>query len=217
AAPSTAGITPYFDDEEKKAAPPGVLGIRGTGWFLAPLLLATVKHVVAAMNLTDKNWKKVESRNEEDKEPIATRVHRFAGFHAEKIAVLELQTAFSGARGFPLRMEPLIAEEPVVSLAYPGDRLRVASGRFVRYGEDDRFAGTALLEGYHGHDTLVLDHGASGAPVLDCTGRVVAAVSNLLTTSTWFMSREIRMTTAWGSPNVVSVPVQVPKEFSRAQ
>ena len=87
----------------------------------------------------------------------------------------------------------------------------------MRYGEDDHFAGTALLEMYDGSDRLVLDHGASGAPVLDCTGRVVAAVSKLFTTSTWFMSREIRMSTAWGSPNVVSVPAQVLKEFSRAQ
>jgi hypothetical protein len=114
-------------------------------------------------------------------------------------------------------MEPLVAEEPVVSLAYPGDRLRVASGRFVRYGEGDRFAGTALLELYDGNDRLVLDHGASGAPVLDCAGRVVATASNLFTTSMWFMSREIRISTAWGRPNVVSVPVQVLKEFSRAQ
>ena len=214
---STVGITRYFDDEEKKTAPPGVLGIRGTGWFLAPLSLVTVKHVVAAMNLSDQNWKKIEIRNEENKEPIAARIQRFAGSHAEKIAVLELQTAFSSAHGFPLRIEPLVAEEPVVSLAYPGDRLRAASGRFVRYGEDDHFAGTALLEMYDGSDRLVLDHGASGAPVLDCTGRVVAAVSKLFTTSTWFMSREIRMSTAWGNPNVVSVPAQVLKEFSRAQ
>jgi hypothetical protein len=122
---STVGITRYFDDEEKKTAPPGVLGIRGTGWFLAPLSLVTVKHVVAAMNLSDQNWKKIEIRSGENKEPIAARIQRFAGSHAEKIVVLELQTAFSGAHGFPLRIEPLVAEEPVVSLAYPGDRLRI--------------------------------------------------------------------------------------------
>jgi hypothetical protein len=112
-------------------------------------------------------------------------------------------------------MEPLVAEEPVVSLAYPGDQLRGASGRFVRYGEGDRLAGTALLEMYEGNDRLVLDHGASGAPVLDCAGRVVAVVSNLFTTSMRFMSREIRISTAWGSPNIVSVPAQVLEDFSR--
>jgi hypothetical protein len=208
---SGVGITHYFDDEEKKAAPAGVLAIRGTGWFLSPLSLVTVKHVAAAMHLSEQNWKQVEIRNGQNKQSIAVRVQRFAGSHAEKIAVLELQTALSGARGFPLRMEPLVAEEPV------GDRPRVASGRFVQYGEGDRLAGTALFELYDGDDHLVLDHGASGAPVLDCAGRVVAVASNLFTTSMWFMSREIRISTAWGSANVVSVPAQVLKEFSRAQ
>jgi S1-C subfamily serine protease len=63
----------------------------------------------------------------------------------------------------------------------------------------------------------VVDHGASGAPVLDCAGRVVAVVSNVFTQTLQFPSRAIRISTAWGSPNVVSVPVQVLKEFSQAQ
>jgi hypothetical protein len=33
-----------------------------------------------------------------------------------------------------------------------------------------------LLEMYDGNDRLVLDHGASGAPVVDCSGQVVAVV-----------------------------------------
>jgi len=49
---SAVGITHYFDDEEQKTAPPGVLAIRGTGWFLSPRSLVTVKHVAAAMNLS---------------------------------------------------------------------------------------------------------------------------------------------------------------------
>src|SRR5215467_6999680 len=214
---SAVGITHYFDDEEQKTAPPGVLAIRGTGWFLSPRSLVTVKHVAAAMNLSEQSWKQVEIRNGENTQSIAARVQRFAGSHAEKIAVLELQTALSGARGFRLRMEPLVAEEPVVSLAYPGDRLRVASGRFVQYGEGDRFAGTALFELYDGDDRLVLDHGASGAPVLDCAGRVVAVVSNLFATTMQFMSRVIRISTAWGSPNVVCVPIPVLEELASVE
>ena len=131
--------------------------------------------------------------------------------------MLELQTAFSDAQGFALRMEPLVPGEPVVSLAYPGGRLRVAGGQFVQYGDGDRFAGAALLEMYDGDDRLVLDHGASGAPVVDCSGRVVAVVSNLFTTTIRFMSSAIRISTALGSPNVVSVPIPVLKDFSRVE
>jgi len=210
---STVGITRYFDDDERIAARPDVEGIRGTGWFLSPWSMVTVKHVAAAMNLSDQSWKQVQIRNGESTQSIAARVQRFAGTHSEKIAVLELQTAVSRAKGFQLRIEPLVVEERLLSLAYPGDRLRVAGGRFVQYGEGYRFAGTALLEMYDGDDRLVLDHGASGAPVFDCAGRVVALVSNLFTSSIGFMSRTVRFTTAWGSPNVVSVPVQTLSDF----
>jgi hypothetical protein len=78
----------------------------------------------------------------------------------------------------------------------------------------ERFAGTALFEVYHGDDRLVLDHGASGAPIFDCAGRVVAVASNLLTTSIQFGSHAVRISTAWGTPNVVSVPASVLKDFA---
>ena len=204
---STVSITRHFDEEQ--APQPGVVAIRGTSWFLTPTSMVTVEHVAAAMKLSDQDWKDVELRRGDYTQSIPARVQRLAGSHAEKVAVLELQSALSGVEGFALRMEPLIPEEPLVSLAYPGSRPRVAGGRFVKYGDDDRFAGTALLEMYDGDDRLVLDHGASGAPVLDCSGRVVAVVSNLFTTTLQFMSHAIRISTAWGSANVVSVPAQV--------
>ena len=84
-------------------------------------------------------------------------------------------------------------------------------------GDDDKLAGTALLEMSDGSDRLVLDHGASGAPVVDCDGRVVAVVSNLFTSTLQIMSRAVRISTAWGSANVSSVPAQVLKDFPRAE
>ena len=204
---STVSITRYFDSGER--APPGVTGIGATGWFLSPTSIVTVGHVAAAMKLSDRTWKTIEIREGDNTQSIPARIQRLAGSNAEKIAVVELQTAFSGAETLRLRMEPLLPEEPVVSLAYPGGRLRVVGGRFVQYGGGGRLAGTALLEMYDGNDRLALDHGSSGAPILDCAGRVAAVVSNLFMTSMEFASRTIRIPTPWGSPNVVSVPVPV--------
>jgi Trypsin-like peptidase domain len=209
---STASITRYFDDKDDQNANPRTLGIRGTGWFLSPTTMVTAEHVATAMRLSDQSWKPVEILNDERKQSTPTRILRVAGSNQEKLAVLELQTPISGARSLQPRMRPLAAEEAVLSLAYPGSRLRVANGRFVQYGESDKLAGTALFEIYDGDDRLVLDHGSSGAPVLDCEGRVVAVVSNLLTQIMQFPSRAIRISTAWGQPNVVSIPIQVLRE-----
>ena len=210
------GITRHFDGKEQEARP-GVLAVRGTGWFLSPTSMVTVEHVATSMNLTDQNWKHVELRQGENTQSIPARIQRVAGSSRERIAVLELQTAPADAQGFALRMEPLVPGEQLISLAYPGSRLRVAGGQFVKYGDGDRLVGTALLEMYDGNDRLVLDHGASGAPVLDCAGRVVAVVSNLFSTTMQFFSRTIRVSTAWGSPNVVSVPIPVLNDFFRVE
>ena len=203
---STVSITRYFDDGEQKT---GSHGIRGTAWFLSPTSMVTAEHVAAAMRLSDQEWRQVKILEGENKPSVAVRILRTAGSSAERLSVLELRGAYAGAQALQIRMDSVAAEERVVSLAYPRNRLRFAAGRFVRYGDSDRVAGTALLEMYDGDDRLVLDHGASGAPILDCQGRVIAVVSNVFTQTVQTPFRAIRVSTAWGQPNVVSVPIQV--------
>jgi Trypsin-like peptidase domain len=205
---STVNIAREFGEDERRAEP-GVLGIRGTGWFLSPRLIVTAAHVADAMHLSAHDWKDIEIRERDSKAWQPVRILRVAGSQAEKIAVLELRAPLAGAAVLQSRMGPLVAEERLVSLAYPGSELRFAGGRFVRYGNDDRFAGMALLEMHDGNDRLVLDHGASGAPVLDCQGRVVAVVSTIITQTISFLSGPVRVSTAWQTPNVVSIPIEV--------
>ncbi len=211
---STVSITREFSEEERKAAP-NTIGIRGTGWFLSLRLIVTAAHVVDAMHLSTQDWKEIEIRERERKWSLPARILRFAGFHSEKMAVLELGAAFPSAAALSIRTEPLVPEEQVVSLAYPNNHLRFAQGRFVEFGADARFLGAALLEMHDGNDRLVLDHGASGAPVLDCQGQVVAVVSTAITQTISFLSPAVRASTAWQTPNVVSIPIEALKDLPR--
>jgi len=210
---STMSIARDFNEEESKV-PPGVVGIRGTAWFLSPRLIVTAAHVAEAMQLSAQDWKDVGIRDGESKRSVAVRVRHLAGPQVEKIAVLELRNEISDAVVLQRRAASLIPEEGVVSLAYPKSQLRFAGGRFVQYADDERLAGSVLLEMYDGDDRLVLDHGASGAPVLDCDGRVVAVVMILMTRTMSFLSNVIRISTAWNSPNVIAIPIEVLKDFS---
>jgi hypothetical protein len=213
---STVSITRTFSDEEKKAAP-GIVGIRGTGWFLSAQSIVTAAHVADAMRLTAQDWKEIEVREGGNAGTLPARILGVAGSHAEKIAVLELRSSFPSAAALPIRVEPLVPEERLLSLAYPNGELRTAQGRFAEYGTSDRLAGLALLELHDGNDRLVLDHGASGAPVLDCEGRVVAVVSTLLTRTMNLPTGAVRVSTAWQTPNVLSIPAAVLKGLSWAE
>ena len=96
-----------------------------------------------------------------------------------------------------------------MTLAYPHQSPRSAVGRFVQYVDDGSLAGTALIEMYDGNNRLIIDHGASGAPVLDCEGRVATVISTVITQTFQTPFSKTRVSTAWGTPNVVSVPVQM--------
>jgi hypothetical protein len=204
---STVSIMQHFDEAERDARP-GLIGIRGTGWFLSPLAIVTAAHVAEAMKLSIQDWKSLEITDEQGSQFIAARVERLAGDQAERLAVIELQRPVFATHPLMIRGEPLAPEDQVMTLVYPEGLPHLVRGRFVQFGAGERLGGTALLEMYEGDNRLVIDHGASGAPVVDCDGRVAAVISAVFTQSLWWASRQIRISTAWGTPNVVSVPVR---------
>src|SRR5262249_37217458 len=55
---STVSIARDFNEEESKAEP-GVIGIRGTAWFLSARSIVTAAHVAEAMHLSAQEWKDV--------------------------------------------------------------------------------------------------------------------------------------------------------------
>ena len=76
--------------------------------------------------------------------------------------------------------------------------------------------GAALLQTHDGNDRLVLDHGAPGAPVFDCGGPVVAVVTTAIAQAITYLSSAVHTSTAWQTPNVVSVPIQALAELPRS-
>ena len=214
---SSASLIRHFGEEER-AIEADVVGVRGTAWFLSSRMIVTAAHVVEAMRLSARDWKDVEIRVGENRQTVDLRILRLVSAGPDKIAVLELRDPFSGADALEIRSTSLAPEEPLISLAYPKGGARIATGRFLRYGrEGDSSVGSALLEMHDGNDRLVLDHGASGAPVLDCKGRVVAVVTQVITQTITVLSREVRTSTPWHTPNVVALPAQALKDLARRE
>lgn len=206
---STVGIVRHFSEEER-ADQPGVVAARGTAWFLSPRAIVTASHVAEGMRLSEQGWKNIKVRSSSMEVSAPARIIGHAGSGPETVTLLELGSLIPGALPLKVRNFALSGDEPVASVGYPGGVLRMGEGRFVRYGTaEERLVGTALFEIADGNDRLVIDRGASGAPILDCDGRVVAVVTNVLTQSVTLNARTVRVSTAWRSPNVVAVPVGV--------
>src|SRR5215471_1020606 len=95
---TAVSITHYFDDHERAAAKPGVIGMGGTAWFLSPSTVVTAEHVSAGMRLSTQDWKPLEIRDGDEIRSVPARVERVMGIGPEKLAVLALQSEFLGAR-----------------------------------------------------------------------------------------------------------------------
>jgi len=180
-AQSVAAITRYsrlYDDPHVAT----VLGIQGGSiWFLKEDEPVLALHVAKSLGLSNGEWIPVEIyQYERDAkiyrhQTIRARLLRTITWGLDGLAVLKLEKAFQGARPLVIRTEP---GEMVITPAYPGGFLELTEGRFL--GADlalsnEKNEGSYAIE--IDGNRLALDSGASGAPVLDCAGRVVAAVS----------------------------------------
>jgi hypothetical protein len=223
---SVVSVTWYFDQVRRDGAGQEIVGERATAWFYnSPQILVTAAHF--ANELPAEGWQEAELRQviregEDVKVRSLLRVlakgktprgrERGVGTSigaAEDTAILELRDPFPNAQVLDIEPELPATDATVLILGYPGGRMQAPRG-IVRKTEDlaGRYAGLTLLE-VQGDNRLLLNGGASGAPVLDCRqGRVVAVLNGLLTGPTlpFLPPERAAVPTAWGSPTNTAVP-----------
>jgi len=222
-ATTTVSITRHFTGDDKPPRP-WVDGYRATAWFYGSTrYLVSIAHFVDdAPVLPRGEWRKVDVRQRDVTVQVSARLLAVVGALPEGFAIFELREPFPNAHTLKLREKPLSRNEPVLSIAY-FDGLRFAKGRFAEIAgssdipRDNPFAkvrpGSGLFEMWdieeRHNDRYVLDHGASGAPIVDCEGNVAAVASSIVTQgSLYFAGREIRLTTPWGMANNTAALIQ---------
>jgi hypothetical protein len=221
-AATTVSITRYFTADENP--PPSLDGYRATAWFYGSTrYLVSIAHFVDdAPVLPRGEWRKVDVRQRDVTVQVSARLLAVVRALPEGFAIFELREPFPNAQTLKLREKPLSRNEPVRSIAYL-DGLRFAKGRFAEIAgnsdipRDHPFAkvrpGSGLFEMWDieesNNDRFVLDHGASGAPIVDCEGNVAAVASSIITQgSLYFTGREIKLTTPWGMANNTAALIQ---------
>ncbi len=214
-ATTTVSITRYFTADEKPR--PSLEGYRATAWFYGSTrYLISIAHFVDDVPVLPRGeWRKVDVQQQDVTVQVSARLLAVVRALPEGFAIFELQEPFPNAHTLKLREKPLSRNEPVHSIAYPAG-LRFAKGRFAEIAGssdipgDHPFAkvrpGSGLFEMWdieeRNNDRYVLDHGASGAPIVDCEGNVAAVASSFITQgSVYFAGREFRLTTPWGMAN----------------
>jgi hypothetical protein len=220
-ATTTVGITRYFTAEEKPQ--PSLRGYRATAWFYGSTrYLVSIAHFVDdAPVLPRGEWRTLDLQHGDVTAQVDARLLTVIKALPEGFALFELRQPFPDAATLKLRERPLSKDEPVRSIAYL-EGPRFAKGRFAEIAGsgasgDHAFAkvrpGTGLFEMWdideRNNDRYVLDHGASGAPIIDCEGNVAAVTSSFVTQGSLRIGgREIRVTTPWGMANNTASLIQ---------
>ena len=221
-ATTTVSITRYFTADEKPR--PSLEGYRATAWFYGSTrYLISIAHFVDDVPVLPRGeWRKVDVQQRDVTVQVSARLLAVVRALPEGFALFELREPFPKAQTLKLREKPLSRNEPVRSIAYL-DGLRFAKGRFAEIAGssdipgDHPFAkvrpGSGLFEMWdieeRNNDRYVLDHGASGAPIVDCEGNVAAVASSVVTQgSLYFAGREFRLTTPWGMANNTAALIQ---------
>jgi hypothetical protein len=227
-AKTTVSITRYFTDDDKARL--SFDGYRATAWFYGSTrYLLSIAHFVDDAPVLPRNeWRMVDIEQQDGRAKLNARLLTVVNAVPEGFALFELREPFPNAESLKLREKPLSKNEAVRSVAYL-DSLRFAKGRFSEIMTSEQIPqshplakvppGTALFEMWDIEEPYnaryVLDHGASGAPIVDCEGNVAAVTSSFLTQGSMHLpGKEIRLTTPWGMPNNTASLIQPLFDFA---
>lgn len=208
-----------------KLKPDGSIGHRGTAWFIDETHLVTIGHL--AEDVIETDWQTVTvqysdqyltTTNTELAIPMRL-VTTFETIAPENITLIELQHGMLGFEPLQVRYDPPRKDEPVVGAGYTGGTLRAAAGWYrvpeptagVMTESPPEIQGYLLFElnGEDGRDRHVFDYGASGSPILDCDGRVIAVTSDIITQLRSFGVTTMRLTPSTGEPNNTALPASL--------
>lgn len=201
----------------------GFDGYRSSGVFISPTTIATLEHVLPEKE-TDRaqvmiSWSETVDEPVADSDrmelPIAG-IRFIATGIDDRIALIDLPAGIIGRTDVGVRYEGLQDREPVFGLAYRDGALRFAYGRHMlpkRSSSPAAGSGESPplmfeLADWEHRVRMVFDHGSSGGPVFDCAGRLVSLMSQAITqTIDIGIGEPMRVSSAWGQPNMIGVHV----------
>lgn len=228
---------PPADGQQAKTGE--VVAVRATGWRVGDKALATVLHVAEGLRLSTTEWEAVQILQSDSERNMPERIlstrARIANIgtllSGQAAAIIELEDPLPGqvvtAR---VRARPLSPDDPVMAVGYSAGVLRFSTGTLAfpkesSEGKPDEDHDQLLpFELYDGTDRLAIDEGASGGPIFDCTGHVVAVIArnvkqDQMTSGRGAAIASLRAilgqgtdapfvsSTAWGQHNVLGVPI----------
>lgn len=182
---TTVSITRSFaarDYDENDA-----ITLRGTAWFTKKTEMVAVEHVVEAFGLSHDTWHEVTVVQQYpgsiwwNEVAVLVRIKRVLSDGVpEDLHVLELKEPLPWPIQLAeVRATPFVIGERALGIGYTGGTLTAAVGQYidVPLRNSNQFARFELVRRT---ERDVLLSGASGGPIFDCTGRVMAVIARIL-------------------------------------
>lgn len=167
----------------------------GTAWFYKDArTLVTAGHVAMGILLSSE-WSSLEIRQRKDLYTISetqparilqigniasasnTEIAFMEKYAKVDLAIIELAFDFHGARPLEISQSKPPHYSPLWAIAYPKNKAVLANGRSIPPGYDKKYLEEYASMLHVNIQNPRLRHGASGAPILNCEGKVAGILN----------------------------------------